>query len=102
MDAALRLDGASLAVTRVLDVSAGGALFEVAADAVLPALGARASVVLTRGDHRAERSAHVVRVRWGGRERGAPLPPAVALVFDDGDAEAATRLERLLDRRTSA
>jgi hypothetical protein len=45
-----------------------------------------------RGGRSIVREGRVVRVRWTGRDRGRPLPPAVALVFDDGDVAAQAAL----------
>ena len=91
----IEVEGATLAVTRVADLSAGGALVEVEPGSALPALGARVQARLVRDDRAITRGARVVRLRWTGRERGVPMPPAVALVFDDGDAMAAARLAEL-------
>lgn len=82
------------AVVRVIDVSIGGAFVEVGGEP--PALSSRCRCTVRRGDVVIERDARVVRIRWGGRERGAPIPPAVAVVFDEVDAESVARLEALL------
>jgi hypothetical protein len=82
---------------RVLDLSLGGALVELPAGSTLPAMGARGQLWLTRGARTVMRGARVVRVRFSGREQGQPLPPAVALVFDDGDAGAAALLAGLIE-----
>lgn len=95
VQAALELNGSTLRSTRVLDLSPGGALVEVGAGVALPPLGAKGQVRLWRGERTIVRGARVVRVRFTGRERGVPLPPAVALVFDDGDA-VATAMAALL------
>ena len=89
----LVIDGAPVVVARVVDASPGGALVEVASP---PPLSATGRAVLRRGDASVERHARVVRIRWGGRDRGERVKPAVALVFDDADQDAAARLEALL------
>lgn len=95
--ATIDVQGAKLAAARVVDLSAGGVLIEVEPDVALPALGAHALAHLARGDRSVTRGARVVRLRWAGRELGVAIPRAVALVFDDGDATAASRLAVLLE-----
>ncbi|MCC7072115.1 MAG: PilZ domain-containing protein [Deltaproteobacteria bacterium] len=95
VSAQLDVQGSAWSVPRVLDVSAGGALLELAAGAPVPPLGARGRATLARGAVSVELAIRVVRVRWTGRERGRPLPPAVALVFDDGE-RASARVQQLL------
>lgn len=95
--ATIDVQGANLAATRVVDLSAGGALIEVEPGAALPALGARVLAHLAQGDRSVTRGARVVRLRWTGRELGVAVPPAVALVFDDGDATAASQLAAFLE-----
>jgi hypothetical protein len=92
----VELAGAPLAIARLLDVSPGGAMLEMSPGAPRAGSGARALTRLVRGDRVVMRGARVVRLRWSGRERGRPVPPAVALVFDDGDTAAALRLAELL------
>ena len=96
VSATLEIHGAGLPVTRIVDLSAGGALLEGAQDVALPALGARARATLARGQRSIARGARVVRVRWAGRDRGRRMAPAIALVFDDGDALAHASLLELL------
>ncbi|MBI1948678.1 MAG: PilZ domain-containing protein [Deltaproteobacteria bacterium] len=88
VSARLEVLGAALAVARIVDLSAGGALVEIDAGTAPPPLGARARATLLRGGRSIVREGRVVRVRWTGRDRGQPLPPAVALVFDDGEDAA--------------
>lgn len=96
VSARLEVQGAALPVTRIVDLSAGGVLVEIEQGCMPPALGARAHATLARGQRSIARSARVVRVRWAGRERGRPMAPAIALVFDDGDAAAHASLLELL------
>ena len=88
--------GIPVPIARVLDVSAGGVLLELPMGIEPPALHASGFAQLTRGASYLERHARVVRVRWGGRDKGKSMAPAVALSFDDADFEAATRWERMI------
>ena len=88
--------GNPVPIARVIDVSAGGVLLELPMGIEPPALHASGFAQLTRGASYLERHARVVRVRWGGRDKGVPMAPAVALSFDDADLEAATRWERMI------
>ncbi len=90
------IGGDAVSVARVVDVSVGGVLVELFPGQAPPALAAHGSAVVRHGDAVVTRGARVVRVRWGGRERGVAVPAAVALVFDDSDDDAAARLEALL------
>jgi hypothetical protein len=94
VEVALAMGGAPIPVARVIDASIGGAFLEVRGEP--PALWSRCRCTVKRGDIVLERDARVVRIRWGGRDRGAPIGPAVALVFDEVDAESTARLEALL------
>jgi PilZ domain len=78
----------------VIDVSAGGLLFEIANGHAPPRLGVRARIVLVSDGVEIVRSGRVVRLRLAGRDRGAPMPRACAWVFDDGDDDAERRLAR--------
>jgi hypothetical protein len=84
------------AAARMIDVSVGGALVEIARTTSIPPLHAVCRAVLERDGTTITRHARVVRVRLAGREKGARIEPAVALVFDDGDDEAARTLEKLI------
>lgn len=88
--------GIPVPIARVIDVSAGGVLLELPMGIEPPALHASGFAQLTRGASYLERHARVVRVRWGGRDKGKFMAPAVALSFDDADLEAATRWERMI------
>jgi hypothetical protein len=66
------------------------------ANAAPPALNTRGTATITKGGASVERKARVIRVRWKGREKGAALPAALALVFDDSDDDAAAKLEEML------
>ena len=92
----LYANGAAVPIARVIDASLGGALLEIARDTAPPALSSTCRCMVSRGATSIERGARVVRIRWGGRERGEPVLPAVALVFDDADADAAQKLDTLL------
>lgn len=81
----------------LMDVSAGGLLFEVTDGHAPPRLGVRARIVLVGDGVEIVRSGRVVRLRLAGRERGAPMPRTCAWVFDDGDDDAERRLARLVD-----
>jgi hypothetical protein len=87
--AELLLEGASsIPVDEVLDASAGGLLVACAAP---PRLGTALIVRVRCDDGRtASARAHVVRVVWGGRDRGRPVRAGAALAFlDDHDARVA-------------
>ena len=92
----LFLEGVNVTVVRVVDASTGGVLLELPFDREPPRLSSRGIATLRRGNDVVERGARVVRVRWGGREKGVRVPPAIALVFEDADADAAARLEAML------
>ena len=94
--AATLLIGAPVPVARVVDVSIGGMLLELPMGIDPPRLGTSGTAQLTRGPSILVRHARVVRVRWLGRDKGKVMPPAVALVFDDADLEAARRWERMI------
>jgi hypothetical protein len=81
---------------RVIDVSVGGALVEIGRGLTVPALHTSCRALLERDGVTVARGARVVRLRLAGRERGVPVDAAVALVFDDGDDDAARTLERWL------
>ncbi len=94
--AATLVIGEPVPVARVVDVSIGGVLLELPMGIEPPRLGAAGTAQLTRGPSILERHARVVRVRWLGRDKGRVMSPAVALVFDDADLEAAGRWERMI------
>jgi hypothetical protein len=93
-DIAIVVDGVMLKTARVVDVSLGGALVELDVGVSPPTLGAAARATVKRNGAEVERHARVVRVRWGGRERGKVVPAAVAFAFEDpeGARELATLL----------
>ena len=96
LDVRYRVVGASIE-DPARDISTGG-LF-VACDDPLP-LGAEVEVFLTDDDADGETmivSAEVVRVVWGGRRGGEPMPPGMALRFADMDPVARARLALLID-----
>lgn len=84
----------------LVDVSFGGLFVELAgpdpARHAVPALATRGRVQIRQGDVVVERRVRVVRIRWGGRERGQPVPPGLALAFEDLDDEKAALFEALL------
>ena len=90
--ALLVVGGVPVPIARVIDVSVGGVLLELPMGVDPPALHAAGFAQLTRGDSSLQRHGRVVRVRWGGKDRGE----AVALSFDDADLPAATRWERMI------
>lgn len=95
VSAHVEVQGSAWSSPCVLDVSAGGALVELPPGAPVPPLGARGRTTLSRGVESVDVATRVVRVRWTGRERGQPMPPAVALVFDDGERASARVLQLL-------
>lgn len=88
--------GQSIPIARVIDVSAGGVLLELPLAVDPPPLHAAGMVELTRGESLVMRHARVVRVRFMGRHKGAPMAAAVALAFDDADLDAAMQWERIM------
>ncbi|HEY4223230.1 MAG TPA: PilZ domain-containing protein [Myxococcota bacterium] len=92
----LYIAGAEVSIARVIDASMGGAYLELRSGRDPPALSSRGTAVLRRAGDVVERAVRVVRVRWRGRERGEPVPPAVALVFEEQDEAALTRIDQLL------
>jgi hypothetical protein len=88
--------GEPVPVARLIDVSVGGVLLELPRGFLPPALHASGTALLTCGASSLQRHAKVVRVRWSGREKGEPTPPAIALSFDDADLETAMRWERMI------
>ena len=80
----------------VIDVSIGGVLLEVATAADVPALGARARIMLERDGQSVARNGRVVRLRLAGRDCGRPMARACAWVFDDGDEAAEHQLARMI------
>ncbi len=87
-----------VAAPQVLDASLGGLFVELPLGAALPALGEHVDVVLQRDALVLAQSAQVVRLRHGGRARGALTAPAVALLFDaeHSDGAAEQQLEAML------
>lgn len=93
-----RIEGArGLWAGVVVDVSVGGVLLEVASPADLPALGARARIMLERDGQSVTRNGRAVRLRLAGRDCGRPMARACAWVFDDGDEDAERHLARMID-----
>lgn len=88
--------GAPVAIARVIDVSAGGGLLELPLGVEPPPLHAAGFAQLTRGETTLQRHGRVVRVRYAGRHRGAPMPAAIALAFDDADLDAAMQWEHIM------
>jgi hypothetical protein len=92
-----RVEGARGALTGVvIDVSVGGVLLELASPADVPALGARARIMLERDGQSITRDGRVVRLRLAGRDCGRPMSRACAWVFDDGDEDAERHLARMI------
>jgi hypothetical protein len=86
------LGGTAAQVTRVVDVSLGGALLEIDRPVAL-----RDRVVVMVGA--VARAGRVVRIRWCGRERGAQMPMACAVMFDEGDQAGVDALAAVLPHR---
>lgn len=75
------MGGGIFAPARLLDISAGGLLLELRHSVTPPALGTMVTIRLRREPSLIEQRGRVVRVRWRGRDRGALLPSAIAVVF---------------------
>ena len=90
VSAHVEVQGSAWSSPCVLDVSTSAP-----PGAPVPPLGARGRTTLSRGVESVDVATRVVRVRWTGRERGQPMPPAVALVFDDGERASARVLQLL-------
>lgn len=88
--------GRPVPIARVVDVSAGGVLVELPMGTEPPSLHASGTAVLASGTSAVQRHARVVRVRFGGSDKGKPMAPALALAFDDADLDAAIRWQRML------
>lgn len=88
--------GKHVPIARLIDVSVGGVLLELPLGTEPPTMHASGTALLTCRASSLQRHAMVVRVRWVGRDKGKPMPPAIALSFTDADLEAATRWERMI------
>lgn len=94
--AELLLDGVPpLSVDSVADVSEGGTFVACASP---PRLGTSLVVRIRRDGEEASVRARVVRVVWGGRDRGARLSGGAALAFEDEPERRARAITLLAPR----